>query len=80
MVGAFRDNSFKPCDIDDVLANRNKSTEKPMIAAESTIPAVEVVPVTIHPAASLKPALKYHLLPMFWNPRPAMLCHSMRKR
>jgi hypothetical protein len=37
---------------------------------KSETPAVEVVPITIHPAAEPKPALKYHLLPTFLEQTP----------
>ena len=39
-------------------------------AAESAKPAIEVISLTIHPAAVPKPALKYHLLPTFLESTP----------
>ena len=38
--------------------------------AKAAVPAIEVISVTIHPAAEPKPALKYHLLPTFLESTP----------
>jgi hypothetical protein len=51
--------------------------DKSAKAAKTAAPAVEVISVTIHPAAEPKPALKYHLLPTFLESTPgdAMPCY-----
>jgi hypothetical protein len=50
----------------DAAAKNGKSKK----GAESAKPAIEVVSLTIHPAAAPKPALKYHLLPTFLESTP----------
>jgi hypothetical protein len=45
-------------------------TDKPAAGKQPAKPAVEVISVTIHPAAAPRPALKYHLLPTFRQTTP----------
>jgi len=51
-------------------ADAPAKTDKPAKTVEPTKPAIEVIPVTIHPAAAPNPALKYHLLPTFLESTP----------
>jgi hypothetical protein len=44
--------------------------DEPAKKAESKKPAIEVISVTIHPAAAAKPVLRHHLLPTFLECTP----------
>ena len=45
-------------------------TDKPAKTVEPAKQAIEIINVTIHPAAEPVPALKYHLLPTFLETTP----------
>jgi hypothetical protein len=49
---------------------KNEKPAAPAGEVKAEKPAVEVISVTIHPAAAPKPALKYHLLPTFLESEP----------
>jgi hypothetical protein len=51
-------------------ADAPAKTDKSAKAVEPAKPAIEVIAVTIHPAAAARPALKYHLLPTFLESTP----------
>ena len=51
-------------------ANAPAKTDKPAKTVEPAKQAIEIINVTIHPAAEPVPALKYHLLPTFLETTP----------
>ena len=51
-------------------ADAPAKSDKPAKAANPAKFAVEVIHVTIHPAAAPRPALKYHLLPTLLERTP----------
>lgn len=51
-------------------ADAPAKTDKPVKVTERAQSAIEVIHVSIHPAAAPRPALKYHLLPTFLESTP----------